>query len=291
MTFDDDARIDSSHVKRRRGGRGVAIGGGGAAGVAIVVFLIAQFTGVDLSGIVGGTTGGSGAGTGTDETITNCDTGSDANGNIDCLLGGAADSLDTYWSSQVQNYRSTQVILFEDQTDTGCGGATSAVGPFYCPADEQIYIDTGFYDDLRTNYGSSGGTLAQMYVLAHEWGHHVQNVLGTSQNLDLQDTGPKSDSVRLELQADCYAGAWVGAAPTIKDENGTSFLDPVTDAQIADALSAAAAVGDDRIQASSGGGVDRESWTHGSSESRQKWFTAGRQGGPSACDTFSVSAP
>jgi predicted metalloprotease len=288
VTFDDDARIDSSRVRRRRG-RGAAIGGGGAVGVAIIVALIAQFTGVDLSGFVGGGTGGSGSSS--DEQLTECQTGEDANENVDCRVAGASDSLETYWSGQVQNYRSTTVILFDDSVDTGCGGATSAVGPFYCPADELVYIDTGFYSELRTEYGASGGPLAEMYVLAHEWGHHIQNVVGTSNGLDLQKTGPKSDSVRLELQADCYAGAWAGAAATIADDTGTTFLEPLQKSDIADALSAAAAVGDDRIQEQATGSVNREAWTHGSSESRQRWFTAGYESGPNSCDTFSVATP
>lgn len=285
MTFDPNSSIDSSRVRRRRGGRGVAIGGG-SVGVAIVVFLIAQLTGVDLSGVVGG----SGSG-GTDEPISGCTTGEQANDSVDCLVGGATDSLDTYWTSQVDGYTSPDVILFDSQVDTGCGTASSDVGPFYCPADQQIYLDTTFFDELRTTYGTTGGTLAEMYVVAHEWGHHIQYLLGTSDGLDLQATGPRSDSVRLELQADCYAGAWVGAAPDIRDENGVAFLEPVTDAQVADALDAAAAIGDDRLQSEFSDGVDPSTWTHGSSESRQAWFTTGRDGGPTACDTFSVKKP
>jgi predicted metalloprotease len=223
--------------------------------------------------------------------LTQCTTGQAANDSIDCRMAGAADSLDTYWAGQFDTgYRSTQIVLFTDQTDTGCGGATSAVGPFYCPNDETIYLDTSFYDDLTTRFGASGGSLAQMYVVAHEWGHHIQNLVGTMSGLDLQDTGPTSDGVRLEVQADCFAGAWVGAASTIVDENGTPFLEPVTDQQIADALSAASAVGDDRIQQATQGQVTPETWTHGSSEMRQRWFTTGFQGGPNACDTFSAAS-
>jgi predicted metalloprotease len=284
MTFNDDAKIDSGRVKRR--GRGALIGGGGGIGAVIVVFLIAQFTGFDASGLIGG----DGGSNGDDAAIENCETGEQANANIDCRLNAASDSLDTYWTTELQNYRTTSVILFDQQTNTGCGAATSAVGPFYCPPDETIYVDTTFYEQLRTDFGSSGGPLAEMYVLAHEWGHHIQNVQGTMETIDQQDTGPKSDSVRLELQADCYAGAWVGAASEIDDGTGTTFLEPVTDEQRADALSAASAVGDDRIQAQSGT-VNQESWTHGSSASRQKWFTAGYDGGPAACDTFSVANP
>ncbi|CAN5328738.1 neutral zinc metallopeptidase [soil metagenome] len=285
MTFNDDAKIDSSRVSRR--GRGALIGGGGGIGVAIVVFLIAQFTGVDLSGVTGGQ-----ASSGPDSAIPNCTTGEQANDSVDCLLAASADSLDTYWTSRFDSgYRSTNVILFDGQTSTGCGTASTDVGPFYCPPDEKIYIDTAFYQDLRTKYGSSGGPLAEEYVLAHEWGHHIQNLEGTMDGLDQSGTGPTSDSVRLELQADCYAGSWVGAASTTKDADGTTFLQAVTDAQITDALSAAAAVGDDRLQQQYQGSVDRDTWTHGSSASRQKWFSAGLKGGTAACNTFSVATP
>jgi predicted metalloprotease len=286
MSFNDDAKINPGRVSRRGRNTGIAIGGGGGL-LVLGLFLVSQLLGVDLTGLAGG-----GGEQGQDEPLTSCDTGAEANENIDCRLAGAADSLDTYWADTLptlgQQYRSTQIVLFTDQTNTGCGGATSAVGPFYCPPDETIYIDTAFYDELRTRFGSSGGPLAEMYVVAHEWGHHIQNVSGIMSGLDMQDTGPTSDSVRLELQADCFAGAWVGAAPQIVDENGVAFLEPVTDAQIADALSAASAVGDDRIQQSTQGQVTPETWTHGASESRQKWFLAGRAGGPEACNTFQV---
>jgi predicted metalloprotease len=284
MTFNEDAKIDSGRVRRR--GRGALIGGGGGLGLAVIVFLIAQFTGVDLSGLAGQSSGGS------DEGIANCTTGEQANSSLDCLLAASADSLDTYWSAQFDSgYRATNVILFDAQTATGCGDASTDVGPFYCPSDEKIYIDTAFYDDLRTKYGSTGGPLAEEYVLAHEWGHHIQKLEGTTDGLDLTATGPTSDSVRLELQADCYAGSWVGAASTTTDDAGTTFLEPVTDAQVTDALSAAAAVGDDRLQQEYQGSIDRDTWTHGSSASRQKWFSAGLSGGSAACDTFTVATP
>jgi predicted metalloprotease len=289
MTFNDNARIDSSKVRRRGRTTGIAAGGGGLLVVAL--FVVAQLTGVDLTGLVGG--GGQG-GQASDEAIVGCETGADANANLDCRLTAAADSLDTYWAAELPStgvaYRAPGVFLFDAETTTGCGAATSATGPFYCPADESVYIDPTFYEELRTRYGSSGGPLAEMYVIAHEWGHHIQNVSGTMQGLDQQDTGPTSDSVRLEVQADCLAGAWVGAASEVRDDSGTAFLEPVTTAQIADALSAASAVGDDRIQESATGRVNPESWTHGSSEQRQKWFTTGLNGGPAACDTFAAGS-
>jgi len=288
MSFNDNANIGSGKVSRRGRTTGIAVGGGGL--LIVGLFLLSQILGVDLTGLAGGSTGSD---SGPVDSLEQCQTGADANASIDCLMKGAAASLDAYWAETLPSlgpeYHSTQVVLFTDQTDTGCGGATSAVGPFYCPPDETIYLDTAFYDELVSRFGSSGGALAQMYVVAHEWGHHIQNITGIMNGLDLQSTGPSSDAVRLEVQADCFAGAWVGAASTVQDENGVTFLKPVTSQQIADALSAASAVGDDRIQQQTTGQVTPESWTHGSSEMRQRWFTAGLNGGPNACNTFDVA--
>lgn len=288
MTFNDNARINPDKVSRRGRNTGIAVGGGSTL-LVVGLFIASQVLGVDLTGLVGG-----GATSGEQEqgqALTECTTAEKANSDIDCRIAGAADSLDTYWEGEIDGYRTTNVVLFTDQVNTGCGGATSATGPFYCPADESIYVDTAFYDDLRSRFGSSGGPLAEMYVIAHEWGHHIQNSTGIMEGLDRQTKGPSSDSVRLELQADCFAGAWVGAASTITDDDGEVFLDPVTDAQIADALSAASAIGDDRIQESTQGEVTPESWTHGSSDKRQEWFTTGLNGGPDSCNTFEVATP
>jgi predicted metalloprotease len=173
---------------------------------------------------------------------------------------------------------------------TACGSATSAVGPFYCPGDQTVYLDTGFYDELRNRFDAEGGPLAQMYVVAHEFGHHIQNLQGTMDSIERGDTGPTSDAVRLELQADCFAGAWAGEASTVPDDSGTPFLKPITKAQVADALNAAASIGDDRIQESTQGQVNPEAWTHGSSEQRQQWFETGFEQGAAACDTFAAGA-
>ncbi|MGD8193384.1 KPN_02809 family neutral zinc metallopeptidase [Herbiconiux sp. P18] len=288
MTFNPNAKIDSGKVSKR--GRTAAIGGGSVV-VVVGLLLLSQLLGVDLTGLAGGSQGSDSA----QDSAISCETGADANASVDCLITGAATSLDVYWTTHAADvaaqYRSPgDVILFDQSTTTGCGQATSAVGPFYCPPDEQIYLDTEFFDELRTRFGASGGTLSQMYVIAHEWGHHIQNLTGVLASENSSDTGPASDSVRTELQADCYAGAWVGAASTIADENGTTFLEPVTSQQIADALNAASVIGDDRIQQQSGGQVNPEAWTHGSSQSRQTWFETGLSGGPASCDTFAVGA-
>ncbi|OII08691.1 KPN_02809 family neutral zinc metallopeptidase [Curtobacterium sp. MCBA15_005] len=292
MTFNDDSQLRGGKVKRR--GRTTAIGGGAVGVGAIVVFLIAQFTGFDLSGIVGGGTGlttiqqeGESA-----DAAPECRTGRDANLRVECRMEGAAESLDAYWTSEARSlgisYTSPEFFLFQDSTDTSCGQASAATGPFYCPPDRAIFLDTAFYDDLQSQYGSSGGPLAQMYVVAHEWGHHVQQLQGSFANTDRSGTGASSGSVRVELQADCYAGAWVGDAATTKDANGETFFEPITRSQITDALSAASAVGDDSIQERATGRVDPDSFTHGSSEQRQRWFLRGYQQGATSCDTLSI---
>ena len=287
MTFNDDADIKGGRVSKRGRNTAIGLGGGGLGLIAIV--LISQLLGVDLTGLVGGT---SGAGTdpGVDTPLSQCTTGAQANTDIDCRMQAAATSLDSYWSDTVDGYTQPQLVIFDGATSTGCGSATTAVGPFCCPADQTVYIDTAFYDELKSRFGASGGPLAQLYVVAHEWGHHIQNITGIMTNLDLQATGPTSDSVRLELQADCFAGSWVGAAQSTKDVNGVPFLEPVTQAEIADALNAAAAVGDDHIQQSTQGQVNPESFTHGTSAQRDKWFDVGLRQGAQSCDTFGASA-
>ncbi|MCS6560189.1 neutral zinc metallopeptidase [Curtobacterium flaccumfaciens] len=292
MTFNDDSQLRGGKVKRR--GRTTAIGGGAVGVGAIVVFLIAQFTGFDLSGIVGG---GNGLTTIQQEgesvdAAPECRTGRDANLRVECRMEGAAESLDAYWTSEARSlgisYTAPDFFLFQDSTDTSCGQASAATGPFYCPPDRAVFLDTAFYDDLQSQYGSSGGPLAQMYVVAHEWAHHIQQLQGSFANTDRSGTGASSGSVRVELQADCYAGAWVGDAATTEDANGETFFEPITRSQITDALSAASAVGDDSIQERATGRVDPDSFTHGSSEQRQRWFLRGYQQGATSCDTLSI---
>jgi predicted metalloprotease len=185
-----------------------------------------------------------------------------------------------------------EVVSFESTMSTGCGTASSSTGPFYCPPDQTIYIDVGFYDLLQSRYGASGGSLAEMYVVAHEYGHHIQQITGVMDQANRQGTGAESDSVKTELQADCCAGLWTGhAASTVDPTTGVTFLDPITATELSDALSAAQAFGDDHIQQQSSGGIDPDTWTHGSSEERQRWFTTGyTEGTLAACDTFSASS-
>ncbi|GAA1440856.1 KPN_02809 family neutral zinc metallopeptidase [Leifsonia poae] len=292
MTFDPNADISGGKVRRRGRTAGIAAGGVGVG--AVLIFLVSQLLGVDLTQLAGGGTQGQTQQIGTGDQLETCLTGADANANIDCRMKGAAASLETYWTSEMPAlggaYHSPGFELFTGSTTTGCGAASSSTGPFYCPPDETIYVDTAFYDQLRSQFGASGGPLAEMYVVAHEWGHHIQNIGGIMTDHPSKATGAASDSVRLELQADCFAGAWAAAASSTTSPNGVRFLQPITKAQIADALNAASAVGDDRIQSASGGQVRQDTWTHGSSAQRQAWFTRGFGSGAKACDTFSVPA-
>lgn len=288
MTFNDNARIDTSKVQRRKGGRTAMIGGGSLVGV-LVLFIASQLLGVNLMPLaeLSDTSAPSNEQT---LDLSHCNTGAAANEDDNCRMAGAADSLDVYWDAALgEGYRIPGVILYTGSTSSACGTASTAVGPFYCPRDESIYVDTDFFQSLRSDFGATAGPLAQMYVLAHEWGHHISYLTGALGKVG-NDRGPTSGSVRLELQADCYAGAWVKDASTVKDANGNTFMQAVTSDEIADALNAAAAVGDDHIQQQAGQSVDPDGFTHGTSEQRQRWFQQGYQSGPGACDTFSVSA-
>ena len=266
------------------GGRGVAVGGGAGLIIAIVVALLG---GNPLGG--GGSDpfslGTSGGGEPTSDLSAECRTGEDANQQDDCRIVAVVNSVQEYWTETYDSYQERDTVFFSGGVSTGCGNASSAVGPFYCPADQTIYIDLAFYDDLRSRFGAQGGPFAEAYVIAHEYGHHVQHLMGTDQRVGQDREGPESGSVRLELQADCYAGAW--AANAVE----TELIEQLTEADIADGLDAAEAIGDDRIQETSGGRVDPESWTHGSSDQRKQWFTTGyRSGTPQDCDTFAEGA-
>ena len=215
-------------------------------------------------------------------TLDHCQFGDDANQQEDCRILAVVNSVQRYWKQALRGYEPATTRFFDGGVSTACGNATSAVGPFYCPADRHVYIDLGFFEQLESQFGASGGPLAQAYVIAHEYGHHVQNLTGTLRRAQSGDSGPQSDAVRVELQADCYAGVWVANAMR------TGLLEEITRADVQDALSAAAAVGDDRIQERIEGRVTPEAWTHGSAEQRQSWFVRGVEGGgPNGCDTFS----
>jgi predicted metalloprotease len=293
MTFNEGMQIDTSTTSSsgggRGGGRGIAVGGG-VGGLLVVV--IALFFGLDPGTVLPqqqeiGTEGASAPGF----DLSQCKTGADANEFVQCRVVATGNSLDGVWSQLKPGYTRPQVRLFTGSVNTGCGPATSEVGPFYCPADKTAYFDTDFFDVLRDRFGSSGGPFAQEYVVAHEFGHHVQDLQGTLARAQQDPEGATGGGVRTELQADCYAGVWAHYAAVTKQEStGVPFLNPLSDKDISDALSAASAVGDDRIQEAATGRVNPESWTHGSSEQRQKWFTVGYQtGDPTKCDTFATN--
>ncbi|WP_062213537.1 KPN_02809 family neutral zinc metallopeptidase [Demequina oxidasica] len=296
MTFNEGSRIDSSRVQRRgrsvRRGSGIAIGGGGLGLVVLVAFLL---LGGDPAAL---TTGELAGGAGQDPAIQQqyqdeCETGADANQSSDCRVAGGVNSLDAYWGAALADYGVELdypgIVAFDGATSTACGQATSSTGPFYCPSDQTIYLDVVFYQVLADDYGSSDGPLAELYVLAHEYGHHIENQLGVFDVAQRVDTGTDSDSVKVELMADCFAGVWAGHASTVADESGTPFLQPLTPTDVADAMSAAAAVGDDSIQEAAQGSVDPDSFTHGTSQQRQDQFELGYStGDPARCDTFNV---
>jgi len=285
MTFNPGSQLDPGQISDRRGmggAGGVALGGGGAVG--IILLLAYVFLGGNPSDL-GPVLQQPGAVTNPESSAlaTDCKTGADANARDDCRILGFVNSIQAYWTSAFQasgnQYQPVDTVLFSGATSSGCGTASSATGPFYCPRDRLVYLDLDFFKELRSRFGAKGGSLAQGYVLAHEYGHHVQDLLGL---LDESggSQGATGRSVRTELQADCFAGVWVNHAAS------TGYLEAVTDAQVADALDAAASVGDDRIQQATQGHVDPDSWTHGSSAQRQHWFTVGFKGGDaSGCDT------
>ncbi len=222
-----------------------------------------------------------------------CETGEDANEDHDCARVAVENSLTDYWDGALgSEFRPEEALItFSGSVNTACGGADSSVGPFYCPADESIYLDTTFFDQvLEDELGGPDGGFVEFYVLAHEYGHHISNVLGFMGKVKTQETGPTSPGVRLELQADCYAGLWAHHATTTEDASGEVLILDLSQEDIDLALEAAAAVGDDYIQRKTQGQVTEESWTHGSSEQRKHWFMVGYESGEvDDCDTFSAS--
>jgi predicted metalloprotease len=294
MTFNEGMQIDTSTTSTSGGGGGgggrIAIGGG-IGGLLIVV--VALFLGVDPGTVLPQGGAGQYDTQGVDAPgfdLSQCKTGKDANDIVECRVVATGNSVDGVWSQLMQGYTRPHVRLFRDQVQTACGPANTDVGPFYCPGDKTAYFDTSFFQVLVDQFGSSGGALAQEYVVAHEFGHHVQDLQGTLGRAQQGPGGAEGNSVRTELQADCYAGVWAHYAAITKQQGtDVTFLKPLTDKDIQDALSAASSVGDDRIQKSSTGRVNPESWTHGSSAARQYWFTEGyRTGDPNTCDTFSA---
>jgi predicted metalloprotease len=266
--------------------------GGGIGGILLLLLFL--FLSGSIGGSGGGGLGGLGgaANGGGPAPFTSLDPNDDQAQFVNAVTVDVQD----FWANQFQasgkSYTDTVLVLFTDQTQTGCGLASSQTGPFYCPGDQKVYLDVGFFDELRTRF-QAPGPFAQAYVIAHEFGHHVQDELGIMDDVASQQQSDPSRandlSIRLELQADCLAGVW---AHSVWKDPDQANVESITQADVDAALNAAAAVGDDRIQQQATGRIDRESWTHGSSEQRDKWFTAGFNGGTTdSCDTFSVASP
>ena len=310
MSFNDNAQLDTSQVESGGGSMGGGGGGGfpggiqvgGGIGGLILLVLALIFGGNVLGG--GGDSGGSSSSGGSsqqlqtdqvaaagqvpDSAFAACKTGADANKNDVCLIVGTVNSVQDYWSKQLPkyqvNYEPAKTVIYQGQTRSGCGTANSQVGPFYCPLDNKVYVDAAFFQELQSKFGADGGQLAKEYVVAH-----VQNLLGILNRAQQDPQGPNSGAVRVELMADCLAGTWVKHATETTDASGTTLLQPITQDDIKSALSAASAVGDDRIQEKMQGRVTPETWTHGSAEARMKWFTQGyRTGDINQCNTFGV---
>jgi hypothetical protein len=295
VRFRKGAKLDPGQVTDVRGRRvggagGLAIGGGGIGIVVLVIFLVVSA----LSG--GGGLGGQlgpldsqrvGEGSSPSQVSQECKTGEDANQREDCRIVAVVNSVQKFWDEVFtrsgEQYKYVDTVFFTDQVNTGCGTASSQVGPFYCPADELVYIDLGFFDELQ-QFGAKDTPFVESYVIAHEYGHHVQDMLGVLDRIGNDTQGPESRAVRSELQADCYAGVW--AAHAVE----TGLVVNLTQQDINDGLDAAAAIGDDRIQEKTQGQVSPETFTHGTSEQRRRWFSRGYETGkPAACDTFSGS--
>jgi predicted metalloprotease len=293
----DDQSVDTSGVDDRRGG-GAGIGGGGLAVgggvgvVGLVIYLLVTLLGGGSSQVALPSGGGQGAASGTESPAqlkARCNTAGALDKYTDCRLIKAYNVANTVWKDEFArrglSFRTPRIAFFSSQTQTGCGPASAEVGPFYCPPDQEIYFELNFLQELQDRFGAQG-EFAQAYIVAHEYGHHLQTLLGTEPKVRAaQERNPgqaNQYSIALELQADCYAGVWSTLADK-SDKNGINL----TQNNIDEAVNAAQAVGDDRIQKKVQGRVNPESWTHGSAAQRKQWFLTGAQSANiDSCDTF-----
>lgn len=308
MQFDDDAQLDPSQIEDVRA-TGPQRGGGMPSGCASIpisgkgggcLLLLLAVGALFLFKLVPNPLAGNpppqrgqapqAPMTPSGNLAERCRTGADAAQSEDCRIVGIVNSIQSYWKRAFTergraSYTPARTVLFSRTVNTACGPADSSVGPFYCPADRKVYLDLAFFNTLQRDFGAKGGPFAQAYVVAHEYGHHVQNLLGTMNRVGKSRQGATSGAVRLELQADCYAGVWAHNA--VK----TGFYtEPFTQADIDEALNAASAVGDDSIQRRVQGRVTPDAFTHGTSRQRTKWFSVGYESGdPKLCDTFTGS--
>lgn len=290
MTFKDNVQIDPSRARSGGGGRGVALAGGGGVGSLLLVglYLLLGGSPSEVDDMLGQYSAPveneTSEGEGTDQ-FAHCYEDDAGNKYADCLVIGAAEAVDQFWAQTLPSqygtdYSTPGLVVFQNATTSGCGQATAATGPFYCGADQSAYFDVSFFDQLE-QFGASDDPLAKMYIVAHEFGHHIQYLEGTIGQIDYRDPGKDSMAVKMEMQADCYAGMWVGQA----DKGEDAWLEPITEQQVQAAIDTARAVGDDNIQQRSGGDVQPDLWTHGSSEQRQEAFLTGyREGSMAACD-------
>ncbi|GAB49064.1 KPN_02809 family neutral zinc metallopeptidase [Mobilicoccus pelagius] len=299
MTFNDDAQLDTSGVSRGGGGggRGLALGGGGGI-LGLIVLVIYMLMGGNPGDLQQPPTQAEQqAQAGAGDLAEKCRTGADANSDPECRVVATRNSVQAFWREEIpkasggkQQWQDTKMVLYHGQTPSGCGTANNEVGPFYCPLDKTVYLDAAFFRILEQQFGSSGGPLAQEYVVAHEYGHALQDQLGLLERAQQDPKGPESGGVKTELMADCFAGMWAKGAVESKDANGRAFMQPLTEKDVRDALSAAEAVGDDHIQEQARGRVNPESFTHGTSAQRQQWFMRGYESGDiNQCNTFRAS--
>lgn len=301
VELNENARVDTSQVEDRRGSRGGLGGGGrgmpiplpsgkgGWVGLIVALLVVVAGGGLGLNAATDSSEQGDNA------ALEQKCAAESALDQLDCRNTLYVNSIQAYWQQALPQhfgkpYQASDTVLFSQAVSTGCGTADSGVGPFYCPADDHVYIDLTFYEQLASQLGASG-EFAQPYVLAHEYGHHVQDLLGTEAQMRRQqqrDPGSANElSVRLELQADCYAGAWAKNATGTTDASGQKIFTSITQQDIQEGLDTAAAIGDDTIQKKSGGRIDESAFTHGTSAQRQEWFGRGHEtGDPTSCDTF-----
>jgi uncharacterized protein len=282
--------VEDRRGQPARGGGALKIGGGSAI-VVVLLAVVGQALGVDLSALLG--SGGGGPSSSTSPSSTQPSQAPDPATDPDremvefihFVIDDIQNAFAKSFAAEGTPYRRAKLVIFTEAVDTGCGLSSSAIGPFYCPPDERAYIDLSFYRELKSRFGAPGD-FAQAYVLAHEIGHHLQNLLGTDDKVRAQsarDRGRANElSVRQELQADCYAGVWA---------HSTSQRQILERGDVEEALGAASAIGDDRLQKGAGVEVNPETWTHGSSEQRVRWFKKGMESGRlAACDTFAASS-
>ena len=306
MELNENAQIDASQIDDVRGSGGGGGGFGRLGGIPIptskgglIVTVVMVLVALAGGGFGINALGGSGSSNDTGSVASDCASSNpNKDSETDCRNALYIESIQNFWQKETPDvfgkaYTTSKTEFFSGQTQTGCGPADTGVGPFYCPDDNEVYIDLSFYDQLSSEFGAKG-EFAQPYVLAHEYGHHIQDITGTEGAEQAAVKRNPDDankfSVMLELQADCYAGVWAKHAESTTDTHGTPIFTSITSQDIDDAITAAGSVGDDAIQKKMGGSVDESAFTHGSSAQREQWLRTGyNSGDPKSCNTFGNS--